>query len=119
MEPEHIFWVCSGCGGSAGIEVIEGATSLDDRYTIGYCVVCTPPPKPKQQKGVHTEVPVYPPRKTIALVRRDAWDPAKFSERLEHERRRKLVDDYGRGRIPKEDPRHAEALALVFGEGAE
>lgn len=69
-------YICSNCGGGAS-EINETRPSIDDRYPLGHCVVCTPWPAPKPNP-LNSRQSIQPPRKTVALVRADLFDRAAF-----------------------------------------
>ena len=65
-------WVCTNCG-SSGAHPIENKlgsfTQFDDRYTTGYCDVCS---------VANPEKPRKTPRPTHTLIKADHFDHDKF-----------------------------------------
>jgi len=76
-------WVCSKCG-VAGAQPSAVRPSLDDRYAVGWCSSCTPPPSV-----------LHPYRKPAALIRSDLWDANELRRRAEADAMRKLLRDFG------------------------
>lgn len=85
----RVSFVCTKCGGSS-TEVNRARPSLDDRYPVGHCVVCTPWPRLKEHPFKRGEV-IQPPRKTVALIRADLFDRADFTHRKKVAAARQLV----------------------------
>ncbi len=81
-------WVCTKCG-SAGAHPLPGFTQLDDRYTTGYCDVCTVAVPDKPRKG---------PRPTSELIAAAHFDRAAFTEHSEKVTLAKLVHKYANGK---------------------
>jgi hypothetical protein len=81
---------CTNCGRDNSLEVNAAHPSLDDRYPIGHCLICTPWPKPKENPLKKGEF-YQPPRKTITLIRADLFDQDMFDHQQKVKSMRELA----------------------------
>jgi hypothetical protein len=102
MDSDRQEFVCSTCGGTS-TEIDAAHSVLDERYPVGWCVSCTPWPKPV--RNPFTQKDEQPARRTVALVRADVWDPAAFEHRKKVARARTLAN--------KLTSKHAGAMSEV------
>lgn len=82
--------MCSKCG-MAGARVAETRPSLDDRYAVGFCPKCAPPPSRSEALNINRPVR----RPTVQLIRDDLWDASELARRDQAEADRKLLRDFG------------------------
>ena len=111
--PPPVRWVCSSCGATAGIEPQEALARIDDRYTTGHCITCTPWPRPR--KRPNSDQLYQPPRRIVQLVRSDVWDADQLRRRREREGRVAAVSqlDTTRKSKPLSDAERAAAAEAL------
>lgn len=107
-------WVCSSCGGKE-VTPSLARPSLDERYAVGYCTTCAPPPDEPAVDPGDTALPKAKRLPTVPLIRADKWDPTMIETRNQRLADAEFLEKVRAGKLKQNLPKHRERVRALLG----
>lgn len=106
-------WVCSSCGGT-WVTLSLARPSLDERYAVGYCTTCAPPPPDVPSVDPGDTRPKAKPLPTVPLVRADKWDPTTIKARKQRVADAEFLEKVRTGKLLQNIPEHSKRVRTLL-----